>query len=424
MRIACNARANHKVCLSVAVIFLTIAWPINTLHARNLGPFSYDGSIELEQRLFIEDSLVVDANGDDTAATAQTSIRLLAEFFTEWNDGKDRIVIEPFARLDSEDDERSHTDLRQALYTHYGDNFEFSAGIGKVFWGVAESLHLVDIINQTDLVENIDTEDKLGQAMLRYSYLSDVGTIEAFVLPGFRERTFPEGFARLSGGLKVDPNNAEFESDKGRSHVDLALRYSHSIGNWDIGLGWFSGTSREPDLLRLLNPTTGETTAFYPQIDQFSADIQLTTNGWLFKLEAIQREFDDDDSYDNFAAAITGAEYTIVGIAGSTYDLGLLAEYAWDQRSGLDTSVFQNDLFIGARLAFNDVSDSQLLFGYSNDLDNSDSRSVFLEASTRIGPALTLNIEARYFDSRTPTDPLFLFSNDSFIQIGIEYFFN
>ena len=30
---------------------------------------------------------------------------------------------------------------------------------GKVFWGVNESNHLVDIINQTDLVENSDTEE-------------------------------------------------------------------------------------------------------------------------------------------------------------------------------------------------------------------------------------------------------------------------
>ena len=420
MIIASNARV--KTTFASLFAGLLILACTNT-QAADLGPFKVDGSIEVEHRLFIDDSPFKDFSAEVDIGNNQTSARLLAEFFTEWNDGNDRFVFEPFARIDSEDDQRSHTDVRQALYTHYGDNYEFSAGIGKVFWGVTESLHLVDIINQTDLVENIDTEDKLGQVMLHYSYLSEVGTFEAFVLPYFEERTVTQAFGRLSGGIEIDPANEEFESSRGRSHIDVAARYSHSVGSWDIGLAWFSGTSREPDLLRLLNPATGQTTAFYPQIDQFSADIQLTTGSWLFKLEAIQREF-SDDFYDDFAAAIGGTEYTIVGVLGSSYDLGLLAEYAWDERGDISSTAFQNDLFVGARLGFNDVSDSQLLFGYTNDLDNSDSRGIFIEGSTRLGPALTLNIEVRYFSSRTPTDPLFLIRDDSFIQFGIEYFFN
>jgi len=421
MKIAFRERV--KIKSIYAALLLSFINSAATVNAAQVAPFSVDGSIEVEQRLFFDENPFAPLSQTNSSGDSQSSLRILAEFFTEWNDGNDRFVIEPFGRIDSEDDQRSHSDLRQALYTHYGDNYEFSAGIGKVFWGVTESLHLVDIINQTDLVENIDTEDKLGQAMLRYSYLSDFGTFEAFVLPFFRERTFPEGFARLSGGISVDPSRSEFESSQGRSHIDLAARYSHSVGDWDIGLAWFSGTSREPDLVRLLDAQTGQTTAFYPQVDQFSADIQLTTNGWLFKLEAIQREF-NDDFYEDFTAAIGGAEYTIVGVLGSNYDLGLLTEYAWDERGETGSSAFQNDVFVGARLALNDVSDSQLLFGYSNDIDNSDSRAVFFEGSTRLAPALTINIEVRYFASDTPTDPLFLLSNDSFIQIGFEYFFN
>jgi len=57
-------------------------------------------------------------------------------------------------------------------------------------------------------------------------------------------------------------------------------------------------------------------------------------------------------------------------------------------------------------------------------LDNSDSRALFVEAATRLGTTMTLNIELRHFDSDTPGDPLFLFQNDSFIQVGIEYFFD
>jgi len=77
-----------------------------------------------------------------------------------------------------------------------------------------------------------------------------------------------------------------------------------------------------------------------------------------------------------------------------------LAEYSWDER-GLDaTSLLQNDVFLGARLAFNDISESALLLGFSNDLDNTDSRTIFLEGSTRINQSLTTQVAITYDSSR------------------------
>ncbi len=382
--------------------------------AQGLG---FDGSVELEQRLFIEDNPFPGINH------SQTSIRFLAEFFKEWNNGDDQLVFEPFVRLDAQDNERSHADIRQLIWSHNGENYELSAGIGQVYWGVTESQHLVDVINQTDNVENIDGEDKLGQPMIHYSYFNDYGTFEAFVLPYFRERTFEGANGRLNGGFVVDNDRALYESSAEQSHVDFAARYSNTIGDWSLGFSWFGGTSREPDLLRFADFEAGSTTPFYPQITQLGADIQLTTGSWLVKIEAIQRNH-DDPFYQDFAAATIGTEYTVVGLLGSVYDLGLLAEYSWDERDQLATSVFQNDAFIGARLAFNDVNDSQLLVGLSNDLDNSDSRAIFVEASTRLAPVLTMNVELRYFESDTPSDLLFRLEDDSFIQIGVEYFFD
>lgn len=378
---------------------------------------SFDGSVELEQRLFF------DKQSQDESNRGQSSARLLMEYFQDWNNGDDQLVFEPFVRLDSDDDERSHVDIRQLSYSHLGKNSEFSVGLGRIFWGVTESQHLVDIVNQTDGVENIDGEDKLGQPMIRYSYFNDYGTFDGFLLPYFRERSFAGPDSRLNGGLVVDVDNAVYESSSEQSNLDYALRYSNTIGDWGLGLSWFSGTSREPDLLRFADFSTGLTKPYYPQIGQLGADIQLTTDAWLFKLEAIQRNF-DDAVYEDYAAATLGFEYTFVGLFGTVYDLGVLSEYSWDEREERASSIFQNDLFIGARLALNDVNDSQVLLGLSNDLDNSDTHAVFVEASTRLVSSLTLNIELRYFDSDTPSDPLFRFKDNSFVQVGIEYFFD
>jgi len=388
----------------------SIKWSAVVLLALSFGcsakSLSYDGSVEIEQRLFL------DPSENDGIQLGQSSVVLEMELYGEWNNGNDRLVFEPFLRQDAEDNERSHADIRQLVWTHYGEKSEFSLGLGRVFWGVTESQHLVDIINQTDGVENIDGEDKLGQPMAHYSYFSDFGTFEGFVLPYFRERTFEGINGRLRGGLLVDNDEAVYESSSEQSHVDLALRYSHTIGDWSLGFSWFAGTSREPDLFRFADFQAGTSTPHYPQIEQLGSDIQFTRSGWLLKLEAIRRNF-DDASYTDFSAATLGAEYTLVGILNTSYDLGLLGEYSWDERDELATTIFQNDAFLGARLVLNDLSDSQILLGFSNDLDNTDSQAIFLEGATRIANAVTLNVELRYFDSDTPSDPLFRFKDDS-----------
>ena len=90
------------------------------------------------------------------------------------------------ARAILADDRRSHFDVRELMYQRVFDDFELRAGLGRVFWGVTESYHLVDIINQTDLVEDIDLEDKLGQPLVNLTLIRDWGALDLFALPGCR----------------------------------------------------------------------------------------------------------------------------------------------------------------------------------------------------------------------------------------------
>ncbi|GAA6137578.1 hypothetical protein NBRC116583_13250 [Arenicella sp. 4NH20-0111] len=381
-----------------------------------LGSQSFDGSLEFQHRQFFE-------SGDYDQSKGQSSVALSLNYLKDWNNGDDRLEVETFWRVDDVDNERTHADLRQLIWTHYGDNYEFSAGLGRVFWGVTETQHLVDVVNQTDLVENIDGEDKLGQPLLRYQRFTEVGTFELFLLPYFRTRTFEGSEGRLNGGLRVLSDDPVYESNSGSSSLDTAFRYTNTLGAFDFGLSWFSGTSREPELFSNIDFLNGSTRPFYPQVDQYGLDVQFTEGGWLLKLEAIQRNF-DVQSIEDHAAATLGFEYTLVGVFGSTYDLGLLGEYSWDDRGTRATTTFQDDLFLGARLALNDVSSSEVLFGVSEDLEFSGSKAVFLEGATRINNAVSLNVEARYFDADSDRDPLFSFKDSSFIQVGIEYFFD
>lgn len=81
----------------------------------------------------------------------------------------------------------------------------------KEFWGVAEARHLVDIINQTDEVENFDREDKLGQPMINLALINNWGTLDFFLLTGFRDRTFPGREGRLRTFPEIDVGEERYE---------------------------------------------------------------------------------------------------------------------------------------------------------------------------------------------------------------------
>ncbi len=387
-----------------------------SLTASTAGAFEFEfsGKIGAELRIFQHEPLY-----PDQQTTANSSISLEPELFWKWNSGDDTLLFKPFVRLDQHDHERAHADIRELLWTHVDGDWELKAGLGIVFWGVTEFQHLVDIINQSDSVEDIDNEDKLGQPMIALSLVREWGIVDLFILPGFRERTFPGSSGRLRSALLVDSDQAEYQSTAQEQHTDLALRWSHTLGDYDIGLSWFHGTSRDP-LLRIGSDSGGAPvlTPYYEQINQAGLDLQATLDSWLLKLELI---WHDSDS-DNYWAAQGGFEYTYTGIFNSSSDLGVLMEYGWDERGSSNNSINQNDLFIGARLALNDAPSSELLAGIGYDLDHH-SRMFILEASRRLGDNWKINLDARFFYSSEPTQPSYNLRQDDHLQLSLEYFF-
>lgn len=351
------------------------------------------------------------------------SFSVQPEFYQRWNNGKSSLTVELFGRVDQHDDERSHADVRELSWLSVRDRYEIKLGIATVFWGVTESQHLVDIINQTDQLENIDGEDKLGQPMLNLEFTRRWGTVELFVLPGFRERKFVGREGRLRSLQTVASDEARYESGAKDRHTDLAARWSQVMGDWDIGLSHFHGTSREPRFE--VGGDAGEAVfvPLYEQINQTGLDVQVTRDGWLWKLEAIHRS----GQGDSFLAATAGFEYTFESAFGSDIDVGVLLEYLYDQREDnfdalqpLPIVAFDNDVFFGVRLGFNDMQSSALLAGCIQDRDSS-ARFCNIEASRRFGRSWVLSLEARGFHGVSAEHPLADVRDDDHLQLNVAF---
>ena len=290
-------------------------------------------------------------------------------------------------------------------------------GVSKVFWGVTESRHLVDVINQTDFVESIDEESKLGQPLVNFNLQRDYGRFGIYVMPYFRERTFPGVAGRFRGPLPVDTNNPIYESSNEENHVDLALRYSHYIGDVDLGVHVFEGTSREARFV--VAPEGDRLLPVYDQMTQFGVDVQYTAEAWLWKLEAIAR----DTRVDSFIAAVGGLEYTFYGVKDTAADVGVLVEYLYDDRNDFSPpTAFDNDVFIGTRLALNDAADTSILAGVVIDLET---QEMFLniEAERRFSDTLSVDLQLRTFMNAEPGDALYAVRQDDYLQLRLSWYY-
>ncbi|MEM9145682.1 MAG: hypothetical protein AAGC57_05735 [Pseudomonadota bacterium] len=390
--------------------------------------FEINGQIALEPRIFAEDGAYP---GQLQHVQASGFIEL--DIVWESEDRDTQIALVPFYRLDAEDEERTHFDIREAYIRHVEEDWEFLAGANRVFWGVTESRHLVNIINQIDAVEDIDEEDFLGQPMLQIGRQTDFGRLDLFLMTGFRERTFAGDEGRLRGPLVVDTEAARFDSSLEEWRPEVALRYSHFIGDIDVGVHVFHGTSREPNFL--LPADQDRFVPSYPVITQGGVDLQYTTDAWLWKFEGLVRE----GQGDTFAAAVAGVEYTLFQVFETNADLGLLAEGLYDGRDEdlalsaeeraagfvggqVFGTVSEKDVFLGTRLALNDVQDTEFLAGVFVDVEDGPA-SFRLEAERRLGDNWNAEIEATVFLEDDPSNAASAFERDSFITLRLSRFF-
>jgi hypothetical protein len=157
----------------------------------------------------------------------------------------------------------------------------------------------------------------------------------------------------------------------------------------------------------------------YDIVDQTGLDVQWTGSATLLKLEAITR----GGHGDRYAASTVGVEHTLYGILGSPGDLGLLVEAMLDGRTAAAPStVFDHDIFVGARWARNDAAGSAVLGGALVDWEHGETL-IMVEADRRIGPSWTAALEVRLFAGTEPGLPAHALRRDGFANLRLTRFF-
>ena len=388
---------------------------------------SLSGRLALEGRWFPEEAAHPGQRDATLGYTAQSTLHV------EHEDGAS-FTLTPFYRYDSADAYRTHADLREAYLLAFGElgegEWEARLGFDRVFWGVTEFHHLVNIVNQADLVEHPNEEITLGQLMAHLTWTAEWGTLEFFVLPLHRERTLPGRGGRLRGGLPVDDRRVTHESAAEEWHIDLAARFSRSLGPLDLGLSLFDGTAREPSLRPSFRiapdgmdgfvPVPHRLVPHYAQIRQYGLDAQLTLEAWLLKLEAIRRDLLGRKR--DYWAFVAGFEYTFGGVFESNADISVLAEWSYDERERRSPDQFQNELFVAGRLALNDVEGTQLVASLIADADY-ETYALGFEFKRNLSDSWDARVEGTVFLAVDREDPIHDTRRDGYIGASLVYSF-
>ena len=378
------------------------------------------GSIGVQTRLFPDQPLYAVQNSNQYNLVFEPS--LLAE-----SSNGQSFTFKPYILFDPSDDHRTRLDVKEAYYQTFGYinddlQWELRLGINQIFWGKAESNNPVNIVNQTDYLDQSDGKEKLGQPMIHGTLADEWGIVDVFLLPFHRPRTFPGRAGRLRARLPVlsDKRSIEYEHRNGDRHIDFAARYSHSIDQFDFGVSYFRGTSREPQLIPTENLALKQR---YHQIRQIGLEMQYTGDALLAKAElinqqSIKRQLIGKRSYNAF---VIGGEYSFYNVFDTDVDLSLITEYNKDSRGKQATTAFQNDLLVAVRYTFNDIADTNFTLSLFDDLDYR-TKTLSFEFNRRLNDNITLELDSLKFFSVNEKDvSSWQTRNDDFVSVSLTY---
>jgi hypothetical protein len=319
-----------------------------------------------------------------------------------------------FGRFNPHAEQQFTGDVREAWLGYYGENSEFYAGMLMERWGELEAENIVDILNPRDAVEDFQGDVKLGIPGLKASYLGEEFQLDAWLLPYARPRRLAEGKDRFR--ITALPlREAEFES--GRNHLSAAVRLSTVQGNLEAAVAHYYGHARNP-WFQLQTDAVGRPDALIPTYDlinQTSLELLWVRGHALWKLEALHNAGPEDD----FFALGLGVEREIPRLWDTRTSLTLYAEGYYDGREAspmLPLAPFQRDVFLGARLAMNDIRSTEYQVRITHDLEYT-STLLDLRAARRLNSEWSMQAVLYAFLNVEDDPALVTFRDDHRIEL-------
>ncbi|MFT7681744.1 MAG: hypothetical protein ACI935_001212 [Moritella dasanensis] len=344
-------------------------------------------------------------NSDDSSLF----LKIEAELEADYNQIEFRGKL--FSSLDQHDDKRNYLDVRQSALSYRVNEVTLSGGVNTFFWGVSETINILNTLNQIDFRESIDGKAKMGQTFVALDYEQNSNTTQILYLPDFRAIDYPD---RPSPSIKIN-DAAFFES--GADNGDFAIRSNWALDETEFSIAYFNGTRRDPLLLPTANFTS--LTPYYIKTEYFAFDGIVFIHDVTLKAEVKVGE----ELNERYYAHNIGVEYSYYPDSDIIQNIVWVAEHLLDDRKEQAETIGQNDIFFGAKVDAGELNEFNIRAILGIDLDNQ-SKYVDLSLAYRINDHLNINFKSNQFVDISGEDSrLALIKDEDFTEVNLHYAF-
>lgn len=398
-------------------IWIVVAWLLAASPAL-AGEWKSKGELSFDSRWFPENEpAALDPTTDDYGIGMVGR----AEAFYRHEDW--RAKARAFGRVDAIDEQRSVVVVEEAWIDLSRKNIRLRVGADIVNWTATEAFHPADIINARNFDSDFEYLEKLGEPMAVVSANLGGGKLTAYGMPFYTEPILASPRSRLNfaPGLPIRPGRLQMNTRGELTTKDFggqgALHYIRTFGSADIAIYAVHHLDRLQPLYVTAGTTNPVGALLFQTVSQAGLTYQHAIGMLLAKLEFGYRYFHrpasgvtpfvplDDRDHAQIAA---GLEYTHThpNSVDSTFMLeGQVYAGQQNQLQRRSLGLFQRDILLGYRVAFNDVKDKAIVALGIFDLENAGELMASIGYSQRLSDVWGLSATARVMHAPDP-DPL------------------
>jgi hypothetical protein len=378
--------------------------------ARADGVVTSRGELAVESRAFRDDG---------SPLTADRGLGLLGRVEARHQHAPFEEKLRAFGRLDHFDDRRSVFILEEAWLQARTGRARLRLGADVVNWTATEAFHPADVVNARNLDSDLESLEKVGEPMaaLQVGLLQGM-TASALFMPVYMATRFPSPASRLGFGPGMDMRGRRLMVDRqGRfTRRDFgpqgAVRLQQVVGSADLSVHALEQMDRLQPLVGL-DAASGLPVPVFLTVRQVGGTWTQTLGALVIKVEGAYRWFQTPaatgaeppavvmttDSDRDHAAVAVGFEYGLPHAGGgdSTFLVEGQGIFGPSRSVRAQLSPFENDVFVGYRLAIGDEDDKTFFLGGIVDLRRPRERLLTASYQQRLGETFTVAVGLRLF---------------------------
>ena len=316
-------------------------------------------------------------------------------------------------------------DVKNAAIQYTRSRFSLRAGFLQESWGLMSVHSPLDTFNQTDEVADFRGLVRLGQPGIALEYLGIVD-LTLLVSNTFTDRRLNDDerrfrFSELPFATPVLEPVDEIEEN------NLAFRLGTQAGDFSLSLIYFYGLGRDPVFVPVFDDgVVSVPIALAPTYrleQQAGLTIERPVADYVLRAEAYLR-VPNDDMFSRYGGWAIGVDRSFwdIGKNAAGDILGTIEYYRSDRSNDAPVTIFDNDLAVGMRWAFNDPKSKEVSFLLIHDLDVG-STSFDLGYKFDISDSLVFEANAQYFVNVDDDPALQSFANDNNTSIAVSWIF-